>query len=64
MREKQEETGLWKSIEKIAQLNFTSQAESDLGKGRANIWFETSQGMNGKTRVPREKPISWTQLLH
>ena len=30
----------------------TPQVKSDLGKGRAKIQFQTSQGMNGKTGVP------------
>ena len=37
------------------KINNTPKVKSDLGKGRAKIQFQTSQGMNGKTGVPREK---------
>ena len=37
------------------KINRTPSVKSDLGKGRAKILFQTSQGMNGKTGVPAEK---------
>ena len=45
------------------KINNTPWVKSDLGKGRAKIQFQTSQGMNRKTGVPGEKPISRTQLM-
>ena len=45
------------------KINDTPEVKSDLGEGRAKIQFQTFQGMNGKTGVPGEKPISRTQLM-
>ena len=54
-REEGNEAGRNRIKDDARKINNTPKVKSDLGKGRAKIQFQTSQGMNGKTGVPGEK---------
>ena len=54
--EEREEIELY-IIQEIAQINNTPQVKSDLGKGRANVQFQASQGMKENWSARRKNTL-------